>query len=644
MLGYLKLQKPKKNSVAESLIDVPKIMAKKGLTFPFYLKLGLAISLLSVSVAGASISWIYTRTQGAILADLSEELKAIGTKEAASFTPEDIKAISQISNQVAKASVPTDHKILLEEKIAAGGFKSQIAADGLKSQAERTKIVNLKIYQIIAQKLGDITNRTRRDNSSDVFIWSSYLVTTAPNSSDRKILRVLAEDGEYRYATSTSKSNRWIGYYYTPGSVSLAPAFDGVAQSDSTFYANQWSSFITAGIPIKDASGKVIAVMGLDMDVRSIAKQLEGLKYTYLHVIVGSLLFSLLVAFILAQWLVRPIIKLYEGAQKVRDRNFDTVVEIKSNDELELLAETFNSMVAEMGSYTRTLEDRVTERTRQLNEAKQALELDLEKGQKLQRDFLPEPLLKLPNWEIAAVFEPAKTVAGDFYDVFMLPGNYVGLVIADVCDKGVGAAMFMGLFRSFIRVFSGQICLDKLALTPRNTTENCLTKAPEENQLEQTYGLGAVEITNNYIVKEHGETGMFATMFFGILNPDTGLMTYINGGHEPLIVANAGVIKQTLAPTGPAVGMIPNAKFKIGTLQLEPGDSLIGYTDGVTEARSPTGEFFSYKRLVSLITQSFSSPCKLLEQIKTDVVAHTDSAPQFDDITMLAVQWNTPID
>lgn len=636
MLGYLKLQKLQKTSEAETIVNVPKIMAKKGLTFPFYLKLGLAISLLSVAVAGASISWIYHRTQGAILKDLAEELKAIGIKETASLTPEDIKAINELSNQVAKASISTDPQILLEGKTAV---------NGLKSQAETTKIINSKNYQLIAHKLGDITNKTRRDNKSDVFIWSSYLVTTAPNSPDRKILRILADDSEYRYTDNQAKSElTFIGYYFTPSTTSLTQAFDGIAKSDSTFYTDQWGTYITAGIPIKDASGKVIAVMGLDVDVRSIAKQLEGLKYTCLHVIVGSFLFSLLVAFLLAQWLVRPIIKLYEGAQKVRDRNFDTVVEINSNDELQLLAETFNSMVAEMGSYTRTLEDRVTERTRQLNEAKLALETDLEKGQKLQRDFLPEPLLKLPNWEIAAVFEPAKTVAGDFYDVFMLPGNYVGLVIADVCDKGVGAAMFMGLFRSFIRVFSGQICLDKLALTPRNTTDNCLIKAPEENQLEQTYGLGAVEITNNYIVKEHGETGMFATMFFGILDPTTGLMTYINGGHEPLIVANAGGIKETLAPTGPAVGMIPNAKFKIRTLQLEPGDSLIGYTDGVTEARSPSGEFFSYKRLVSLITESSVSPCKLLEQIKTDVVAHTDSAPQFDDITMLAVQWHSSKD
>ncbi len=635
MLGYLKLTKASKSSQEEKIIDVPHIMAKKGLTFPFYLKLGLAISLLSVTVAAASLGWLYSRTQGSILEDLSKELQAIGTKEAAKLTLEDLKAISQLKNQLTNASVPLNSQAVLESKVAVSG---------LKSQAVTNQLINSNNYRLIARKLGEITNKSRRDNTSDIFIWSTYLVITVPNSPERKILRILANDSEYRYTEAQTKSDRPTGYYFTPSSVALTHAFDGVAKSEDTFYTNQWGTFITAGIPIKDASGNVIAVMGLDVDVRSIAKQLEGLKYTYLHVIVGSLLFSLLVAFLLSQWLVRPIIKLYEGAQRVRDRNFDTVVEIKSNDELQLLAETFNSMVAEMGSYTRTLEARVAERTSQLNEAKQALETDLEKGQKLQRDFLPEPLLKLPDWEIAAVFEPAKTVAGDFYDVFMLPGNYVGLVIADVCDKGVGAAMFMGLFRSFIRVFSGQICLDKQALTPKNTTDNCLTKAPEENQLEQTYGLGAVEITNNYIVKEHGETGMFATMFFGILDPTTGLVTYINGGHEPLIVANAGGIKETLAPTGPAVGMIPGAKFKIRTLQLAPGDSLIGYTDGVTEARSPGGEFFGDKRLVSLITDSFAAPCQLLEQIKTNVVAHTDSAPQFDDITMLAVQWHSPID
>ena len=166
ILGHLKLQKVLENSKNENLVDVPKMMAKKGLTFPFYLKLGLAISLLSVTVAGGSLSWMYSRTQGSILKDLSEELQAIGIKETAKLTPEEITAISQLNNQIA-ANSSNNPQLILEGKIAASG---------LKNNAIKTKIFKSKNYQILAKKLGDITNKTRRDNNSDVFIWSSYLV------------------------------------------------------------------------------------------------------------------------------------------------------------------------------------------------------------------------------------------------------------------------------------------------------------------------------------------------------------------------------------------------------------------------------------------------------------------------------------
>lgn len=123
ILGHLKLQKIPKNITNESLADVPKMMAKKGLIFPFYLKLGLAISLLSVTVAGGSLSLMYSRTQGSILKDLSEELQAIGIKETAKLTPEDITEISQLSNQIAANSL-NNPQLILEEKIAANGLKN----------------------------------------------------------------------------------------------------------------------------------------------------------------------------------------------------------------------------------------------------------------------------------------------------------------------------------------------------------------------------------------------------------------------------------------------------------------------------------------------------------------------------------------
>jgi phosphoserine phosphatase RsbU/P len=159
-----------------------------------------------------------------------------------------------------------------------------------------------------------------------------------------------------------------------------------------------------------------------------------------------------------------------------------------------------------------------------------------------------------------------------------------------------------------------------------------------EFDLDLIQALKAVELTNNYISEEHGETGMFATMFFGILNPETGLLTYINGGHESPLIVNADGIKAALKSTGPAVGMMPNSKFKIKQVQLEPGDILFGYTDGLTDARSPNREFFTEKRVLSLLNQPYSSATELLECMKTNVFAHIDCAAQFDDITLLAVR------
>jgi sigma-B regulation protein RsbU (phosphoserine phosphatase) len=132
--------------------------------------------------------------------------------------------------------------------------------------------------------------------------------------------------------------------------------------------------------------------------------------------------------------------------------------------------------------------------------------------------------------------------------------------------------------------------------------------------------------------------GMFATLFFGVLNPETGLLSYINAGHEPLFILDPTGVKVSLQPTGPALGIMPNAKFKIEYVQLEPGDILIGYTDGITEARSSNGELYTKKRLQSLLEQPVASAPELLERIKTSLFNYTENAPQSDDITLLAVQ------
>ena len=262
-----------------------------------------------------------------------------------------------------------------------------------------------------------------------------------------------------------------------------------------------------------------------------------------------------------------------------------------------------------------------------------ALNVELEKGQKIQIDFLPSYIYQPEQWDINACFYPAKKVSGDFYDTFQL-GKYVGLTIGDVCDKGVGAAMFMALMRSLIRVFSGQTNLQGLSIIPSEKEQDMSAACHEQIQ-----ALQAVELTNRYIAENHWRLSMFATLFFGVLDPDTGLLAYINGGHEPLFLIGPSGIKQTLSYTGPAIGIMPNVKFGISTVQFEPGDILVGYTDGVTEGKNPDGELFSYQRLQSLVTEPVLSSSELIDRIKTKLFDHIDYADQFDDITLLAAKW-----
>ena len=267
-----------------------------------------------------------------------------------------------------------------------------------------------------------------------------------------------------------------------------------------------------------------------------------------------------------------------------------------------------------------------------------ALDKELEKGREIQRNFLPEELLQKPNWEIAAFFKPARQVAGDFYDTFELPNGSIALVIADVCDKGVGAALFMALFRSLIRIFAVKETETEVleAHTPINGRwlgESKLTNLIHLNALQ------AMSLTNNYVAQYHGNMGMFATLFFGILEADTGLLTYINGGHEPLFILDRnGGVKEHLNSTGPAVGMLPDLEFKIKQTYLQKGELLLGYTDGVTEARNQDGKFFTGEKLLSMLQNPVNSAQTLLDVISTSVIDHTGKAEQFDDITLLAVK------
>jgi serine phosphatase RsbU (regulator of sigma subunit) len=270
-----------------------------------------------------------------------------------------------------------------------------------------------------------------------------------------------------------------------------------------------------------------------------------------------------------------------------------------------------------------------------------ALDREIEKCRQIQMSFLPKKLPQLPGWNIEEFFFPAQRVSGDFYDAFLLPGGYIGLVIGDVCDKGVGSALFMALFRSLIRIFSGQTNLCKHlceSFIDSNREKAAEMIMPQKTtEVEQTNPLIAVALTNNYIAQEN-EMNMFATVLFAVLDPKSGKLFYINGGHEAAFVISQNGVKERLLPTGPAVGIFQEAKFEYKEIQLQPGEMLFAYTDGVIDARSPSEERFSKRRLFSFLSQPVDSALKLTQKIATSLFAHIGRAPQEDDITMLTLQ------
>lgn len=264
----------------------------------------------------------------------------------------------------------------------------------------------------------------------------------------------------------------------------------------------------------------------------------------------------------------------------------------------------------------------------------ESLRREMEVARNIQRDFLPEALPVVPGVELEAALHPARDVSGDFYDAFELaPSGTIVLVVGDVCDKGVGAALFMALFRSLIRASADPVGGGAIQMIGgrRTLVRNALEAASPADLLTRVAGF-----TNDYIARLHGRTNMFATVFLAALTPGTGQLDYVNAGHDPAIVVSPDGAMRELRPTGPALGLMPDQGFAAGTGKLKPGDCLIAFTDGLVEARSPTGEVFGTKRLKDALRANSTAAARLVAGVIDTLHAFTGQAEPHDDVTLLA--------
>ncbi len=259
---------------------------------------------------------------------------------------------------------------------------------------------------------------------------------------------------------------------------------------------------------------------------------------------------------------------------------------------------------------------------------------EMEVARNIQRDFLPESLPVAMGVQLEAALTPAREVSGDFYDAFVLPpSGTIVLVVGDVCDKGVGAALFMALFRSLIRASADPVGGGAIQMIGgrRTLVRQALESATAADLLVRVAGF-----TNDYIARLHGRTNMFATVFLGALDPRDGQLDYVNAGHDPAIVVVPDGTMQELRPTGPALGLMPEVEFGAGQARLQRGHSLFAFTDGLVEARSQAGEAFGAVRLREALRANNTTAANLVRGVMAALNAFTGQAEPHDDVTLLA--------
>jgi serine phosphatase RsbU (regulator of sigma subunit) len=244
--------------------------------------------------------------------------------------------------------------------------------------------------------------------------------------------------------------------------------------------------------------------------------------------------------------------------------------------------------------------------------AHERVQQELALAWQIQSSFLPHEVPSVPGWQLAATLRPASETSGDFYDFIALSNGHLGVLIADVADKGVGAALYMALSRTLIRTYSAEY--------PKN---------PEL----------AIAAANRRILMD-SETSMFVTVFYGVLDPATGLLTYCNAGHSPpyVLQTQEGDLVQSLGRTGMALGVTEDVTWKRQGVSLTPGGVLVLYTDGITDASDEHGAFFGRERLAETARASKSGSAQAMQEaIIEEIQGFVGDAPQFDDMTLMVV-------
>ncbi len=334
-----------------------------------------------------------------------------------------------------------------------------------------------------------------------------------------------------------------------------------------------------------------------------ISSQQDRMKTVFTGAFLALLVVVALLTLAVTRHITRPIEELQKGSEAIGRGDLTCRVNVETGDEFEDLARSFNRMATELRGHIEDL--------RRTTAEKERIAKELEIAKEIQQSILPESAPVLPGFDLAGFNLSAQEVGGDFYDYIPVGEGCWGVEIADVSGKGVPAALFMALSRTLVRASASQ------SLDPA----------------------GSILEANRYICMD-SKTSMFVTLFYGILDTRKRTFSYVNAGHNPPLLFREGSSEATLLKgKGIALGIFDEIELELVELQLHPGDTVVFYTDGVTEATNERDEEYGMERLAALISGLLDRGAReIIDAIVEDVTAHAGNQPQFDDITLVVLK------
>lgn len=373
-----------------------------------------------------------------------------------------------------------------------------------------------------------------------------------------------------------------------------------------------WSSAVAL-----DAKAIAATEEAARQDVLAIAKKnVEDMDRFITRLIlfmVAAIIISILVfrkiGYRLGSRFAKPIVELSDGVRDIAGGNLDKKLSITTGDEIEHLANSFNSMTDELKTYIEDLSRVTAEKERVAAELNVAREIQLGA---IPQDFLTDH----KEFQIFAGMDAAKAVGGDFYDFYMTDENHLVVTIADVSGKGVPAALYM--------------------MRAKTTLKNLMLASNSSDDI------AAVMTKANQELCRENEAMMFVTVFFARLDLTTGELIYVNGGHNPPLVRKDGEFHYLVQKNKHRMlGADEDATYQSHRLTLRHNDMLFLYTDGVTEAMNKDNNLYTVERLQATLNRIGidASAQEILAEVRKDVYAHADGAEQSDDITMLGVRF-----